>query len=308
MVVARRTCLACLAASLTNIGPPPARAVRGAAELDAEYYLRSTLGLAAPKVTSRPPKSPRQLNSDAVDALLAAVTMQVAAITGQTAESVTAAAAAQGPRLVIELDRALSSGLYSDGGYSSLEASGAPTAPLTNEFSFDLRLFALFTLVADGSLRRDGKRAAFFDELGDRLLAAMPPALVPSASTSTGIVHAAAGCRRLLEHLRAVGYLAGFDFDAEDADDALWAQRSDLSTTLVRATLDEPAALRSALLLSQRAGGMSSDLATPLLAAYLRRACGAVVTTNQYFVDEYRDNPLDYRPSQLIVEMTLTPA
>jgi hypothetical protein len=308
MAVGRRSCLACLAASLANLGPPSARAVRGAAELDAEYYLRSTLGLAAPKVASRPPKPPRQLNSDAAAALLSAVTAQVAAIRDQTTESIAAAAAAQGPRLAIELDRALSSGLFSDGGYSSLEASGAATAPLTNEFAFDLRLFSLFSLVADGSLRRDGKRTAFFDELGDRLLAALPPALLPSASTGAGVVQAAAGCRRLLEHLRAVGYVTGFDFDAEDADDALWAQRSDLSATLLRATLYEPAALRSALLLSQRAGGMSSDLAAPLLAAYLRRASGAVVTCNQYFVDEYRDNPFDYRPSQLILELSLMPA
>jgi len=293
-----------LAASL--VPRSPAHAVRGAAELDAEYYVRSSLGLAAPGVAARPPKPPRTLDAEAADQLLSAVTAQVAATTGRSVEDVSVVAGTQARRNAIELDRALSSGLYSAGGYASLEASGAATADLRNEFAFDLRLLSLFSIVA-GS-QRGVNRAAFADQLGDRLLAAMPTALAsPVAQESTGVVGAAAGCRRLLEHLKSVGYLGGFTWDADDADDALWAERSDLSPTLLRATLDEPASLRSALLLSQRSGGLSSELAAPLLAAYLRRACGATVSSSEYFVDEYRDNPMDYRPSQRILEMTLVP-
>lgn len=305
-VLSRRACLTCLAASLVGFRAPSARAVRGAAELDAEYYLRSSLGLSAPSVASRTPKPPRTLDASTANVLLTAVTAQVAATVGESPESITATAVAQGPRLAIELDRALSSGLFSDGGYSM--TNSLASTPLTNEFAFDLRLFALYSLIANGKIRREADRVTFINDLGDRLLSSMPSVIVPSTLNTSSIQSAAAGCRRLLEHLREVGYITAFQFDSEDADDALWAERSDLSTTLLRATLEEPAALRSALLLSQRAGGVSSDLAAPMLASYLRRACDADVLVSQYFVDEYRDNPRDYRPSQLIIEMTLIPS
>lgn len=298
----RRACLACLAALAHHslVRPPPAGAVTGAAEMDAEFYVRALLDI-PPKVAARDPKPPRMLEGEAATALLFAVASSVAASTGRSAGEVTAAAAAQSPRLAIELDRALTSGAFSGTGYG--EAGGSlSTAPLTNEFAFDLRLYALFSLV-EGSAASGTALAG----LGDRLLAAVPAEAVP-AVRGDSIVSAAAGCRRLLEYLRRVGYIVGFDLDADDADDALWAQRSDLSATLLRVTIYEPASLRSALLLSQHAGRRSSELAAPMLAAYLRGACGASVAWSEYFVDEYRDNPLDYRPSQLILELALTPA
>ena len=89
----------------------------------------------------------------------------------------------------------------------------------------------------------------------------------------------------------------------------MWAADTELSLTRLSITLIEPASLRASLLLNAAVGGrLSAGLALPALAAYLR-ACGAEVRdSSEFFVDEYRENPMDYKPSQVLVELTLVPA
>ena len=63
--------------------------------------------------------------------------------------------------------------------------------------------------------------------------------------------------------------------------------------------------LRAALLLNGR--GVSPEIARPLLTAFAA-SCGArVVEQAEYFLDDYRESPLEYRASQTLLSYTLAP-
>ena len=110
---------------------------------------------------------------------------------------------------------------------------------------------------------------------------------------------------KLLGDLRAGGFISGFSVDDADADEALWALRSDLSATKVAVTLFDSATLRASLLLNGR--GVSPELARPLLVSYLD-SCGARVSeATEFFLDDYRESPLDYRPSQTLISFVVAP-
>ena len=72
-------------------------------------------------------------------------------------------------------------------------------------------------------------------------------------------------------------------------------------------TLGESASLRSSLVLNGR-GGASSELARPLLSAWLAEQGVRVVEATEYFVDStYKTNPLEYRPDQQVLTLTIEP-
>ena len=115
------------------------------------------------------------------------------------------------------------------------------------------------------------------------------------------------GLRALLGHLRAAGYVSQYAIDDSDVDEVLWSARSSLSPTRLSVTLTDSASLRAALLLNGRPGA-SPELAKPLLLAYLRGRAVDVTDVNEFFLDSvYRPSPLDYRPNQQILTMTIAP-
>ena len=78
--------------------------------------------------------------------------------------------------------------------------------------------------------------------------------------------------------------------------------------------LDDPASLRASLYLPSASGGglklPSAGLAAPLLAAHFR-CSGAVLVRPpaEFFVDpNYKTNPLDYQPTQQLLNFELAPA
>ena len=89
--------------------------------------------------------------------------------------------------------------------------------------------------------------------------------------------------------------------------DLFVAQRNELSPTRLSLTLTDSASLRAALLLNGRAGA-SPELAKPLLLAYLRASGVEVSESQEFFLDSvYRSSPLDYKPDQQVLTVTIAP-
>ena len=127
----------------------------------------------------------------------------------------------------------------------------------------------------------------------------------PSAMALTDLIR---GIRDLLGRLQRAGYCKGANVDDSDVDDVLWAQRSSLSDTRLTVTLTESASLRAAIVLNGRANA-SPELVRPLLLAYLRANGITTQESAEYFLDdEYRSNPLDYRPNQQVLTFTMRPS
>ena len=107
--------------------------------------------------------------------------------------------------------------------------------------------------------------------------------------------------------LRDAGYVASYTLDDSDVDDGLWAQRNSLSATRLSISLRDSASLRAAVVLNGRS--VSPEVARPLLAAYVTAAGAMTADASEYFLDdEYRQNPLEYRPSSQVISLTIAPA
>tara|TARA_B110001452_G_scaffold90352_1_gene74319 strand:- start:92 stop:1111 length:1020 start_codon:yes stop_codon:yes gene_type:complete len=321
--------LLALASVKTFLPPRAGNAARGAAELDAEFYLRGLLGQpTAPPVKAVPLPTPRRLSGPVVCPLVSALVGAVGEALGVSADEVRSRAAKRAPALAIEYERAWVSGAFGQYDTSQrglqlnaggvCETAGADEGGGLGQFDFELSVYCYFTLLGEARLP-PAKLAAWYTLLGDRLLAAAraqplsPP--LPATPPDMGappptLRQLEAGLRSLLELLKRAGYLQGFTLDGTDADETLWAKANDLSLTRYALTLSDPATLHAALQLNAATGGrVAPGLAVPLLLAYLRAAGVSLVQTPiQYFIDdEYKPNPLEYRPSSLVVEFELSP-
>ena len=301
--------------ALQHCLPPQAgRAAKGAAELDAEFYLRGLLGQPSlPPLKLELPKD-RQLAGPVACELLSVTRATLASALDCSIGEVAARASARRSSLAIEYERAVLSGAFGPaydasmaGGTRLALGSGAGTAACAGGgggggvglYDFELSLYALFTLLSEARLP-PARQRAWNALLGDRLLAAQlssSPAAQP-ATVATGSVSSLkqvdAGLEALLLALKQAGYLAGYSVDNSDADEALWAQRSELSTTRYTITLANPASLRAATQLNAASGGrVTPGLAVPLLLAFLRASGVTVLQQSEYFLDdEYKPNPI----------------
>ena len=294
-----------LTAAVVTVGrqSPCAAVVKGAFEMDAEFYLRNALGVPPPPTEAIPIAAARELDSAFVSHSLEAVEDSISVALSISVAELRAKADKKRQGLALEYGRVLSSGAfgtkgYDVGGFTALRASP------TSQFGFDLSLLALFTLLADARLSRAEVQTCS-QRLGDQLLKHMP-SMAPV--TSGKLSEVISGIRRLLGSLKASGYTSAFSIDDSDVDDNLWAQRSSLSETRLTITLSDSASLRAALVLNGRAGA-SPELARPLLMSYLRQAGVEVAETTDYFLDDtYRSNPSDYRPNQQVLTLLVRPA
>lgn len=314
----------------------PASAAKGAAELDAEFYARSLLGIAPSKQPASVIPAERSVEGWAAASLIGATVSALAPSLGLGDEDLRRRAIARQPALAIEYDRALSSGAFGRGGYdigsagggstgragSPLElparlAGSSPPAPV-GQFALDLALFSLFTLLSEARVAPD-KLATCYARLGDSLLQEFTAAVGSIEGEAVGrrlkqpadgIGGACAGMRRLLAALQTVGYIRKFSLDESDVDEELWRQRSELSSTRLSVAISDSAALRGALLLNANSAArqISPELVRPLLTAYLRASGVRVSEATEFFLDdEYRPNPLEYRPSQQVITLVLNP-
>lgn len=231
----RRGMLRVFAASCLAATPHrclPAFAAQGAAEMDAEFYLRGLLGRrTSPTVAAEPALEARVLDATFAAQSVAAVERTLAEALGRDAARLREAAVPRRRALAIEYDRVLTVGAFGTGDYGLTPASVAgENNNLRNQFSFDLTLCSLFALLADARLSR-----AESDDCARRLgaellllvptassLPAPPPAAVPSGSKAALVPLSTllAGVRSLLEGLKAVGYVSGWSLDDSDADEA----------------------------------------------------------------------------------------
>ena len=318
-LITRRLFAAAFAAALAgNAALPPAFAMQGAAEMDAEFYLKGLLGLpTAPAAKSVPLAPPRELNQAFVASTLRALEGAIApALNATSGAALREAAAARRKALQLEYSRVLYNGAFGGGGYDALDESGSRSGGDTLQYGFDLTLLSYWTLLADARLPR-ATTSAVSQQLGDSLLEALaPPALRAPPPPQTPAANAKAeslssllgGVRLLLDALKAAGYVGSWSLDDSDADDALWAQRSELSDTQLTVTLTDSASLRAAIVLNGRPGA-SPELARPLLFAYLRQHGARLVESNEYFLDSsYKSNPMEYRADQQVLTFTIRPA
>jgi hypothetical protein len=307
-------------AVLQQFLPPQAghavKGAKGAAELDAEFYLRGLLGQPSlPPLKLELPNKDRALTGLAACTLLGATRAALASTLDISVSEVAARASARRSSLAIEYERSVLAGAFGPAYDMSMEggarlalgqASGA-TACIDGGgggggggdvglYEFELSLYALFTLLSEARLP-PGRQRAFYALLGDRLLAAQlssSPAAQPATGSAVSLKRVEAGLEALLEALQRAGYLAGFKIDNSDADEALWAQRSELSTTRYTITLANPASLRAATQLNAASGGrVTAGLAVPLFLAFLRASGVTVLQQSEYFLDdEYKPNPI----------------
>jgi hypothetical protein len=278
--------------------PEVAHAAQGAFEMDLEFYARDLLGRQPKKQAPQPLALPRLLDAPFVSKAMEAVEVELAQCLKQTQEQFRETAAARQKVLNIEYARVLQSGAFGSG----YDSAVTPYS-MQEQYGFDQALLARFTLLADARVGRDDYAVAA-QRLGERLLSSLGSAPPSDPERLSSVL---SGLRRLLESLVGAGYIAGFSLDDSDADDALWSERSDLSTTRLTVSLRDSASLRAALLLNGRVGS-SPELARYMLPAYLREHGAAVVELNEYFLDStYRASPFDYRPSDQVLALTVTP-
>lgn len=296
--------------------------------MDAEFYFRSLTGQPKPVAAPQPLPPPRKLDEVVVAGIIDACERALSASLKMTPAELREAAATKRRGLSVEFDRVLTSGAF---GSAYDASSGFTSASVTQQYGFDLTLLSLFSVLADARLPRDAASACAAS-LGAKLLEAVC-AYSPSARRATAAttmrVNAAdgggggatpasattppratqivAGMRALLDALRDAGYIAGYTLDDSDVDDGLWAQRNSLSATRLSVSLRDSASLRAAVVLNGRS--VSPEVARPLLAAYVTAAGALTADASEYFLDdEYRQNPLEYRPSSQVISLTIAPA
>jgi hypothetical protein len=318
-VAARLLSLAALQQFLPLQAGHAVKGAKGAAELDAEFYLRGLLGQPSlPPLKLELPKD-RALTGLATCTLLSATRAALASTLDISVSEVAVRASARRSSLAIEYERAVLAGAFGPGydvsmaGGTRLALGQALGATACTDgggggggggdgggdvglYEFELSLYALFTLLSEARLP-PARQKAFNALLGDRLLAAQlssSPAAQPATGSAVSLKRVEAGLEALLEALQRAGYLAGFKIDNSDADEALWVQRSALSTTRYTITLANPASLRAATQLNAASGGrVTPGLAVPLLLAFLRASGVTVLQQSEYFLDdEYKPNPI----------------
>ena len=206
-LITRRLFAAAFAAALAgNAALPPAFAMQGAAEMDAEFYLKGLLGLpTAPAAKSVPLAPPRELNQAFVASTLRALEGAIApALNATSGAALREAAAARRKALQLEYSRVLYNGAFGGGGYDALDESGSRSGGDTLQYGFDLTLLSYWTLLADARLPR-ATTSAVSQQLGDSLLEALaPPALrAPPPPQTSGRQSCSTGGRAPLRSWRA---------------------------------------------------------------------------------------------------------
>lgn len=251
----------------------------------------------------------RPLDETLAQELLRSVAAGMAPALKLTADDLRRQAAQRRPALAIEYDRVLTAGAFGTAGYDTPVPEGGRTLsqPESMQYGFDLTILALFTLLSEARCSR-AALAETYRRMGSEMVRVVASKAGQSGcpARSDSIKEVVRGARDLLDALKAGGYIGSYSVDDSDVDEALWRQRSSLSTTRLTVTLSESATLRAALLLNGR--GVTPELARPLLSSYLS-SCGASVTEeSDFFLDSYRENPLEYRASEMLLSFTIVPS
>ncbi|CAM9405367.1 unnamed protein product, partial [Phaeothamnion confervicola] len=283
-------------------GAPAARAGGlGAAELDAQYYLKSLFGSNQPWPAEPPVAAPaRRLDPATASALLDIAARRTASAAGMPM--------AVFEPLIVKVRAAVEPAFQRKAAF--------PDDP-ADQYCFDMLSYATYKAAAE-VLPDTRKRAGLVRMIGEDALEVFAPGIgreggreqqaVPvvnvKAAGSSGPAAAAAGVTALLRRMQAVGLIGSFTWNEELEIDG-WEDGVPLSAELV---VSAPATLGAAVQAAGEGRRFHADFVGPALQAYWRR-CGVRTAYEEYFLDDtYRPDPSQYRAVQVIYSWTLEPA
>jgi len=306
-----------VSAATFNFGAAsPALALKGAAELDAEFYFKRL-------VDGNKPKDPKPFVPGPATLVDAAFVDRLSTVFIETLSNTSGK-----PRSTLQ--NRLTALLYQ---YEpAFQAKGAfAVEDLSNSRTVNFRVYCWWKLVTESFAADYNARKKFSDALGDAVLAdacAQEKTLAGALASTTPEQKVASAARvlgtvdGLLKYLQGAGFLQKYAIEADLVDvQEDWDNRYSVD---VKLSLSRTVAMGASLQLASEArpmleqqsptsGGFTTidrfrpEIAGLVVAAVFRRF-GVAYTTDEFFLDEtYREDPNDIRPSLLLQQWSLEP-
>jgi len=300
--------------------PEAAKAARGAAELDLEYYARDLFGgnrkegnvLPSTPPTISPPRLlegsliPLLLNDECSSACLStlALVQQVKAATpGKNEQAIEKDVQDQ----VQEYKRRAKASFYAKAPWKDEH--------VTDQYYFDFTAYALWRTAAD-LLPNYIDRDRFVRQLGRLIYEKSQSAQLLQKRPSKGSVVATIACvTEILELFKSAKFCKGYRIGEEgkskaetidifdELDDDALASGASVDCLV---SIFEPAILGASLQITGEQSRFAPDFVGATLAAMWEDA-GIQSSWETFFVDpEYRPNPKDYFPNEKLLQFTLT--
>ena len=302
------------------VGPSPSLAVKGAAELDFEFYMRDLVGgnrkegsiqASAPPLLSPPRTLTGKLLPILLDDMCSrncvpcqALIQQIEQRTGQDPNSI-----------AIDIERRIQD-LREKSSRSFRMRAPWKNENVADQYYFDFTSYALWRtagdllpdyLDRDKFVRRTG-RLIYENIVSMRLVEPVKPV---DEHILAGVVPATI---ELLELFKSSGFCKDYRIrgdDSRDATDAVFDELDDESllagnTVNCLVSIFEPATLGASLQITGEQSRFGPDFVGSTLAA-LWETVGVRSSWETFFVDpEYRPNPKDYFPNEQLYQYTLT--
>jgi len=297
----RKTVANLITASLLAVGvfggSYPARAasekVWGAAELDFLMYICGATGKFCPaktKVTVEPARTVDATFASAVAAFPGSVLVQNFGI---PAGKLTSAVEEESKFYLAEFQKRI---IFDP-------------QDLSNQYSFDFNAYLTYLAIAK-LLPDPGKQAQFQKKLGDKVLGALAERgakieVVDARRGQRELDTVVQGCKSILETFAAINFISKFSVDTSDIDASYFSP--DGPPTSFSFTFDAPATLQAMLQMSGEGTRFKPDYVGIALGSYFAQ-CSIAADYASYFVDtQYRPNPDDYQPTQVLAQFNLRP-
>ncbi|GKY92483.1 hypothetical protein MPSEU_000218700 [Mayamaea pseudoterrestris] len=314
-----------VALTFALLPPSPSLAVRGAAELDLEYYARDLFGgnrREGNVETSRgPPMPPPRNIEEPLRSML--LTEDASCIPKNVLVTMLARSKASSLETRFDMER-LVQDRFVDVRSKSAKAfyARAPYAAetLSDQYYFDLSAYALWRTAGD-LLSNPVDRDAFVRQVGrdlyqrmlsDKMMIAAPFNELSRFKISATTV----GWRSMLDVFVTHGFIKSYrltgaaESNSDEPDSNVFDELDDEALNN-GATVDcllsiiEPATLGAALQITGEQSRFAPDYIGPTCAALLE-GYGLKCTWETYFVDnEYRPNPKDYFPNEQLIQFTI---
>mmetsp|Transcript_37544 Transcript_37544/g.74308 ORF Transcript_37544/g.74308 Transcript_37544/m.74308 type:complete len:343 (+) Transcript_37544:73-1101(+) len=285
------------------IAASPVHAFKGAAQLDAEFYVKRLLDGNKPQDAKVPQSPVTRVDPDFIRQLEAAYYETLSRASGK-------------PQAFLRERFAKMMEIYEP----VFQRQGPFMADdLTNSRAVNLRVYTWWKLVGE-VLKTDRREfaAAFGERILEEVCVGDEAFSRQLAVRPMTVERALGGVARLLDRLQGFGLLKSFSVKVdEDAQDD-WAHGDSVDVQL---SLSNPVALVASVQLSQEARPIDApgtqvmepidrfrpDLATLGLLAVFKR-CGVYADFDEYFFDEtYREDPNDTQPTVLLQQWSLAP-
>ena len=300
----RQTCLASsslaflLSPTLPALAASEKKRIKGAAEIDAEAYIQDLLkgnpltgGLEKTVIPIRPA---RQMDMAFATFLDKATVEQISKISGVPAAAILDEISTFRKQVEPSFQRRLA----------------FPSEDLSNEYTFDCQSYCDFRIAAK-LIPNLNARVNFVQGLGEvvlnKIMATASSDLRSSIkiykAEEEGLETALEGMKAILQHMQEKKFIKSFSINQEDYDRYSWDEGYQLELLL---TVVEPATLGGNVQFTGENSLFHPDYVVETLLSYLRRCGVKSCNSLQYFLDtEYRPNPKDYSPSEILYQIVL---